>query len=199
MSGSPASYPPLLMELNFFWRLDQFQHVDDDGCSLVIQWSANLPVRCVSRCQEMLPFWPFPALLPAELAANTDEVLSFPSVESHSLAPAHFSTHCLSATCAPVWSNRMEKSVTHAGKSFVSWDFCLHDVDTLLFPSLVWSALTSGCWRSCGSVWGMISLNKAGSFGLFSFIQLFYKRCSRVIITSQMQKDLMELIADMQS
>lgn len=32
MSGSPASNPPILIELSLFWRLAQFQHVDDDGC-----------------------------------------------------------------------------------------------------------------------------------------------------------------------
>lgn len=91
---------------------------------------------------------PFRALLPAALSAGIDEVLGFLPVESHSLARAHFSTRCLSATCAPVWSNRMEKTVTHAGKSFVSWDFCLHHVETLLFLLLVWSAFTSGCWKN---------------------------------------------------
>lgn len=180
MSGSPASCPPILIELNLFWCLGQFQHMGDDGCGSwaefddpvqsKLKWSANLPVRCVSLCRERLPFWPFHALLPAELSARIDEVLGFLPAESHSLALAHFSTHCLSATCAPVWSTRMKKTVTHAGKSFVSRDFCLHDVDTLLFLLLVWSAFTSGCWRSCGSDWGITSLTRAGSFGLFYFI-----------------------------
>lgn len=167
------------------------------GQSLMIQWSANLPVSCVSPCQEMLPFWPFRALLPAELSARIDQVLSFLSVESHSLALAHFSTHCLSATCAPVWSNRMEKTVTHAGKSFVSWGFCLHDVDTLLFLLLVWSLQAVEESVVLFRDWSLWPEQDLLVCSLLSSI--LCKRCLRVINTSQTQEYLMELIADMRS
>lgn len=97
-------------------------------------------------------------------ASSSDEVLQLQPRESHSLAIAHFSTHCLSATCVLVWSTRMEKTMTHAGKS--SWHVLV--AGSIRLHVSTWN----NQWVSCDAADGF-DVTRLGSEQLRLLLPLF--------------------------